>query len=150
MKRIFTLTILAAALVAGGLHAQAGYYDPEPDARPNTSVDSRWSLVTYTAEENLPVYIDTETLQYRPSAAEAEYAWVWVNFIQKNGSQLLARYQIHRTNGHMRVLSAAVYGANRELVWSDYKPQAWQEYAPGSVGELVQRRVFPRKRRSDV
>jgi hypothetical protein len=147
--------ILAAAL-AGGLSAQSGYYDPEPKDRPdsngNSTADKRWSLVGRGADDGLPVYIDTQTLEYRPSGAEAEYAWVWLDFTQKDGGYMLVRWQIHRTNGHIRVLSFLVYGPNRELLKSDYKPSEWVEMPPGSVGEMICQRVFPKgkRRASDV
>jgi hypothetical protein len=139
MKRIFTLTIMAAALLAAGLHAQTDYYAPE----------SRWVLGGNDAKDN-PFYLDSQTLRYRP--ADPDYCMVWVKFTQKDGGYMLMHYEFHRTNGGGRehYLSGAGYSAAGEMTQSTNSPGAWEEVIPGSVGEGILRRIFSAGRGSHL
>jgi hypothetical protein len=127
MKRILTVMFVAAALLTGGLVAQ-----PQPE--------TRWQYVGTTRVDT--VYIDRETVTYRP-ADSPDYVVVWVDFVSKDGGYMLAHYQYHRSDRHMRVLSAVSYDADGRIVNSGYTSTGWTAVVPGSVAEGSFYVLFP-------
>jgi len=127
MKRIFITTIIAAALLAGGLNAQT------------RTEDKRWVPVAVTSDYQTYVYVDSQTIR-----RTADLVTVWEKFADRPGGYSLHRIEIHRS-GQYRFLLGYEYAADGSLIHSWSTPSGWIDSAPGSVQEQVNQYFFPLK-----
>lgn len=126
MKRIFTLTIIAAALLAGGLHAQ--------------SAQSDWKHYGTGGPDNKEsyYYYKPSTVRYRASDnGPNDYASVWIKIIDPSGSYDVEHLEQHYTSRRYRILSATSYDGKGSITRSSDTPGEWHEIVPDSLGDTM-------------
>ncbi len=116
--------MIAAALLAGGLTAQT------------TNNDRRWVPVS----RNGRTYVDMQSIRYRPS--DPNYATFWLKTNDKDGTVMLAQWEMHRNRLH-RSLVAYFYNAAGEMTNYSDKAGEWTELVPESVMEVMYDYLFP-------
>lgn len=114
MKRIFTLILLAGAMLAG-LNAE----------------DKRWILAASSQDGKTDLYVDSQTL-----GRDGETLLVWEKFAHRSGEYYLDRMQIQR-NRRFRILSITAYNADGDVTGSSSTPTEWTDVAPGSLQETL-------------
>src|SRR5215471_6659358 len=117
MKRIFTLIIFVAMLVAGGF------------------AEAHWMQFT-EAVDGTKAYWDVGTLTYC-CAGTQNSASLWTKYELPSGDYWIDHEELLRSTKQQKLVSAHHYNSKGVVIYSWNTPTAWTDIVPGSLGDRL-------------